>query len=658
MNRAIPTRDVVWLLVALMLALAPHVTRFPLLLSLGFLCAAAWRVLAARGVLPLPDSQHRVLHVAKTVVALAAFIAVYIAYRGKLGREGGIELLAALLGLKLVEMHSERDYFVAAFLGYFLVVTNFFYSQTIATALYMLVVVVGVTAVMVQFNTPPAWRRSSELFAKAAHMTVQALPVMVLAFVLFPRLPGPLWGLPQDALGKVTGLSDRMTIGDITRLGLSNEIAFRVSFHGIEPRAQDRYWRGPVLWHTDGRSWRTASVSDGLPQPIEAQGGIVKYEIMLEAHRERWLVGLDLVIGLDRGMRQTADYALKIERPLRKRMRYQLTSAVDYRAVGLDAATRAQALQLPPERHPRARALVAEWRAQGASDAAMVERALRLFRQEKFYYSLTPPPLYGDAVDQFLFETREGFCEHFSAAFVSLMRAAGIPARVVTGYQGGEYNSICEYMIVRQRDAHAWTEIHDAERGWVRVDPTAAVAPERVSLGIAEALPRGAELAGFERGRSGWSGLRDALDTLTYGWNQWVLGYTPQTQRQLMDGLGFEDWQYGELVIALTVTLAIVLAALALALLRASRPNRDPVVSAYALFCRRLARIGLARAASEPPYAYARRVTRERSDLAAEVHAITRLYTQLRYGRRRRDVAALQRQVQRFRPQAAGRGSR
>ena len=322
-------REVLWVAVVLLLALAPHMSRFPLILDFGFLSACLWRYLGAQGRLPLPDSEHRVLWVLKQLVAIAAFVTIYIAFRGKLGRDAGVELLAALLGLKLLEMRSPRDYYVVTFLCYFLVVTNFFYSQTIPTALYMLGVVVGATTVLIQYNTPLAYRKPGAMLRLSAAMTAQSVPLMLLAFLLFPRLPGPLWGLPQDAFDAVTGLSDSMSIGEITRLGMSNEIAFRVQFHGPEPRARSRYWRGPVLWHSDGRTWQAGSFADGPPR-VELHGQRYFYTVTMEPHRKRWLLGLDVVTGKERGIIQTADYALKALQPVRKRMRYDLDSAIPW----------------------------------------------------------------------------------------------------------------------------------------------------------------------------------------------------------------------------------------------------------------------------------------------------------------------------------------
>ncbi len=646
-------REVTWVAFALLLGLAPHMPRFPLLLSIAFIGAALWRILGAMQRMPLPDRQHPWLWVAKQVVAVSAFIAVYIAYHGQLGREAGVELLAALLGLKLLEMRSGRDYYVVAFLCYFLVVTNFFYSQTMATALYMFGLVVLVTAVLIQFNTPTRYRSNFQMMRLAALITAQAIPLMVVSFFLFPRIPGPLWGLPQDAFDGVTGLSEEMRVGQIARLGVSNEIAFRVRFHGDEPRARDRYWRGPVLWTTDGETWTSGDVGDGPPGSIERLGPVFDYTVTLEAHRMRWLLGLEMVTAINADARRTSDHSLVAPRRVRRRLNYDLSSVVDYRIRELSAHERRAALALPSGWHPRARALGQRWRDEATSPEAIVNAALSYFAANAFYYSLTPPVLPNDAVDDFLFATREGFCEHFASAFVVLMRAAGLPARVVTGYQGGEYNDVGDYLVVRQRDAHAWAEVFHPERGWIRVDPTAAVAPERVSLGIDTLMPRRSGLSAIDRdGFAGelWARMRNSIDAITYGWNQWVLGYSPQRQQRLLEEFGLEDWDYGNLVMALTLTLAALTLALAGLVIRAERRQADPVQQAWLSFCAKLARLGLPRGASEAPRAYARRVMLARADLAAEVSAITRLYTQARYGRVKLDSAPLRRRVRRFRP--------
>lgn len=655
----ISPRETIWVALALLAGLVPHMARFPLLLSLAFVGAALWRIVGSLGHMPLPDRRHPMLWIVKQIVAVGAFIAIYVTYRGQLGRDAGVELLAALLGLKLLEMRSPRDYYVVSFLCFFLVVTNFFYSQTMFTALYMLALVIYINMVLIQFNTPTAYRHTSTMARLAGLMTLQAIPLMLAAFVLFPRIPGPLWGLPHDAFDAVSGLSEEMSIGEITRLGLSDAVAFRVDFKGNDPRARDLYWRGPVLWDTDGRTWLSGDAGKGPPGEVERRGPEYHYTVTLEPHRLRWLIGLDAVVSADTNARRTSDYRLAARRKVRRRISYDVTSVVDHRLPEINAEQRRRALALPLDQHPRALKLAAEWRSQHRDARGVANQALDYFRQQPFSYTLTPPALPNDTVDEFLFETRQGFCEHFSAAFVVLMRAAGIPARVVTGYQGGEYNSVSDFMVVRQRDAHAWAEIYIEGDGWVRYDPTGAVAPSRVSLGIESVLNRNNRSGNLAINRMAgdmWSRFGDVLEAVTYNWNRWVLGYTPQQQQYLLEDLGLEDWDYGDLVMALTLSLAVITIMLGVLLLRGNLDSADPAKRAWLLFCARLGRLGLSREVNEPPLAYARRVMRARSDLAQEVSTITRLYTDTRYGKSAHKLAELRRRVHAFRP--SGRFSR
>ncbi|MGR9089011.1 MAG: transglutaminase TgpA family protein [Gammaproteobacteria bacterium] len=650
-RHGIDRTHIFWALLCLSLALIPHAGRFSIWMLVCFGALAAWRVAGEYDLLPLPDRRHVALWVLKQLLAVAAFIAIYITYQGQLGRDAGIALLTALLGLKMLELHNERDYYVVMFLAYFLVVTNFFYSQTIATALFMLVIVITVTAGLVRFNATDPALGPRACMLLAARYVAEAVPLMIVGFFLFPRIPGPLWGLPQDSTTAVTGLSEEMTIGHITQLGVSDEIAFRIAFDGEPPPARDLYWRGPVMWHTDGRSWRAGDIGDGIARPVAAEGRIYRYTVTLEPHDRRWMFGIEAVTNVGDTARQTSDYRLLAQRPIKRRLRYTLESRVDFRRPGITPEERAAALALPPDAHPRTRQLAAGWRATTPSDDRLVTGALRYFNEQAFVYTLTPQRLGGDSIDEFLFRTRAGFCEHYAAAFVTLMRAAGIPARVVTGYQGGEFNAMSDYMIVRQRDAHAWAEVFLAERGWVRIDPTAAVAPERVSLGINEALPQQRflpMLGANSAAGNAWRQIANTWDALNYNWSQWVLGYTPKRQRQLLDDAGLEDWDYGTLIIALTLGLTALMVALALFVLRQRSGNGDPAVIAYRQFCRKLSRVGFERQPWEGPRDFARRVCRERSDLAADVATITDTYAAIRYAGAKLSSTRLSAQVRDF----------
>ncbi|MGB1879406.1 MAG: transglutaminase TgpA family protein [Gammaproteobacteria bacterium] len=631
------TREVCWLGTTVLLCLVPHLGQIPGYLAVAFGGAALWRLLGAGGILPLPERRRLVLWLTVQFLAICAFLSVYIAHRGQIGREAGLELLAALLGLKLLEMQTRRDYYLVILLCFFLVATRFFLSQTPVTAGFALLLVVLIVTVLIQFNTPVASRDPRQMLALGARLTAQSLPLMVLAFILFPRLPGPLWGLPHDARNGVTGLSDELTLGQITHLGAVDELVFRAEFVGPIPRAKDLYWRGPVLWRTDGRTWRSEELRSSGATRLEQQGQIYAYHVTLEPHNKRWLFGLDRVTSTERDIRRTEDGRLWSRSPVEQRRRYLATSAVNYRALGLPPAERAAALQMPgPRWHPRTRSLAAELARDASGPLDVAEKALAYYRANNFSYTLTPAAVAGDAVDAFLFETREGFCEHFAASFVVLMRAAGVPARIVTGYQGGEYNGLGSFFEVRQYDAHAWAEIYDEQQGWVRVDPTGSVVPGRIAMDLVDARElrsEGRQLARASATPAALRGLGRAFDVLTHQWNQWVIGYSSEQQSLLLQQLGMVSVDRRSLILILGVSLIVMTAILAFFVLRFERKKvADPVQAAWLQLCARLARTGLTRAAHEPALAFAARVAAERREIAAEFSALAEAYTQARYG--------------------------
>lgn len=645
MRRELPARDVLWLLLGLALAVAPHTPRLPWWVDATLATLFAWRALSALRTTPLPG---RVLLLA---LALASIVGVYLGYRTIFGRDSGVTLLSLLLALKLMETRTRRDVFVLVFIAYFQTLTNFFYSQTMPTAALMLTTVVVLSASLVAFSAPA--RPILDDLKTALRMLVQAGPVMLVLFFLFPRVQGPLWGLPQDAYSGVMGLSDTMSPGSISRLSASDSIAFRVKFRGQMPPRAQLYWRGPVLWDFDGQTWRTGSVYVRRRMSFEASGTPVDYEVTLEPHNRNWLFALEMPETVPPNARFTSDYQLISLPPVRSRIRYELRSYPNYRATGgSEPGDLAAALALPQRFNPRARALAREWRATLGSDAAIVRRAIDFYRSAHFEYTLLPPLLGANPVDEFLFDTKQGFCEHFASSFVFLMRAAGVPARVVTGYQGGEMNPLDGYLVVRQTDAHAWAEVWLPDSGWTRVDPTAAAAPLRIESGITAAAPEGAALPLLVRTHMDWlRDLRDGWDALSNQWNQWVLGYNPDRQRQMLTRLGVKQPDWETMTMMLFWSLAGVLAAVALWLLRGIRLS-DPVQRSWLRFCGKLARAGLERGSAEGPLDYAARVVKELPGRAAAVRAIAQLYVNLRYGPRgdARQSARLKQLVQEFRP--------
>ena len=565
---------------------------------------------------------------------------VVLTYGPGLGRDASVALLAIMLGLKVLEVKASRDATVVVCLGFFLIITNFLYSQTIPTALFMVVVMAWLTATLVALQDRNHTLAASQALGTAATLMLQAAPLTVALFLLFPRVQGPIFGFPQAASTGVTGLSDRMSPGSLSRLGLSDEVAFRVRFTSQAPAPHGLYWRGPVLWDFDGRTWTTGDTATTATGVVRHQtnSDVVRYTVTLEPHNMRWVFAIDLPTAAPPDTVLTNDYQLLSTRPVRNRLRYDVSSQLAYR-YGLDEqpGLLRRALLIPRGYNPKSLELARQIRQQSSSEEDVVKNALDVFRSQPFFYTLVPPELGRDAVDEFLFVTRRGFCEHYASSFVFLMRAAGVPARVVVGYQGGEMNPLGDYMIVRQSEAHAWAEVWLSKQGWVRVDPTAAVSPARIQAGIAAAVPASEPLPISVRGN--WQLLNRihfTWDAMANFWNQWVLGYTPERQTKLLTDAGFRAPSWQTLAVLLMSVAGVVVGVLSLLVLRKLLLVRpDPVVRAWGGFCRKLARRGTRKRPGEGPLDFARRAAAEQPALEPKINAIADLYIGARYAGRR-----------------------
>jgi transglutaminase-like putative cysteine protease len=613
------------LLLSILMVIAPHADHLPLWVSA--LCAVLllWRTWLTYTGKPLPKRWLLML------ITFAGTAGIVLTFHTLFGREAGVTLLMMLATLKLMELRYARDAMVLIYLACFIIITNFFYSQSIPTALYLLATMMVIVTSWVHLQA-----RNIALKPRAriaAVLLMQALPLTLILFILFPRVQGPLWGLPQDAYAS-TGLDDHMSPGSLSRLSLSEAVAFRVVYNGDPPRRDQMYWRGPVLWQFDGRAWTPGRSLYPVAPKFTELGQPIDYVVTLEPHNKNWLFALDVPDKLSITSTLTDDFQLRSKDAVRARLRYAARSYLVYHA-NLQESERQlkRALQLPGQFDPRARQLAAEWRAGSKDDAGIVRTALSYFNRQGFVYTLEAPPLGINSIDDFLFDTKQGFCEHYASAFVFLMRAANIPARVVTGYQGGEYNDVGNYYIVRQSDAHAWAEVWLAGQGWVRVDPTGAIAPDRVERGLSAALSDKAALPFMERNPPQWMrNLRFNLDALANQWNQWVLGYDTERQFAFLTRLGMESITWQKMALNMSAAIGLMIAVFALFMLRHLYTRRpDRVQAAWLKLCRKLAKSGLPRAAHEGARDYAARVAVSRPELSGAIHDLAARYTALRY---------------------------
>jgi transglutaminase-like putative cysteine protease len=642
-------RGLGWILAALVVAIGPHLAALPPWATLLVAAACAWRWAADRRGWPI----------APRWVRLAALVlvplTVFGSYRTVNGIEAGTVFLALMAGVKLLETRGSRDLTVLAFIAYFLLYAAMLRNQQLTQLPYLLAGVAFVTAALLRVHAGETGRSSRDVLLRAGALTLQALPLALLLFVLFPRLPGPFWGVAAGQSAR-TGLGDEMTPGEISDLSVSGNVAFRVRFDGPVPPPVQRYWRGPVLHEFDGRTWRRARAQAFPEQDVRMLGDPVDYQITLEPTDRQWILALDIPSAWpEREAYRTYDFQLVSPRRLTEVSSFRLRSYPRFVAgVDLPVTLRRKSLQLPPEGNPRSRALAAELAARHGDALAITEAMLRMFREQPFVYTLNPPRLADNAMDEFLFETRRGFCEHYASAFTLVMRAAGVPARVVTGYQGGEFNPIGGYLIVRQSDAHAWAEIWVAGRGWLRVDPTAAVAPERIEQGLIRAVAESEPVPGRLRDASElWSQVTLGWDTVNDFWNERVVRFNAASQMDLLERLGIDDPDWSTLGLGMAAGLAAFFTGLSLYLAwRFRAPPQDWPARLHAIVARRLRRRGLERGPAEGPVAFLDRAAAVCPDLAGDLSSIRGLYAGLRYGPRpsEDDLRRLKHLVNRLRP--------
>ena len=543
-------RDTLFLLVVVAWVVLPQVGNLPLWCSLLTGAVLLWRGWLAWSSRPLPGGWTLLAVLAATIAA------TLFTHKTLLGRDAGVTMIVVLVALKTLELRAKRDAFVIFFLSFFTMLTNFFFSQSLLTAAAMLIALLGLLTALVNAHMPVGKPPLMKAARTAFGMALLGAPIMAVLFLLFPRM-APLWGIPGDAMSGRSGLSSSMRVGTIANLALDDTIAMRVKFEGPPPPQRDLYFRGPVLSRFDGREWRplrsqTANLRSQMPSNLTVNGPAVKYEVTLEPTNRPWIFVLDAsatppkVPGYEAVM--TSELQWLTDKPVTDIVRYKAESHLNFSHGSTLGGALMEYTELPPGSDPGTRNLAQRLRQEnpGGDASALAQAALQLLRTGGYTYTLDPGVYGENTADEFWFERKQGFCEHIASAFVVLMRAAGVPARVVTGYQGGEANSIDGFWVVRQSDAHAWAEILQVGRGWIRVDPTSAVSPGRVGTFQRLQPQRGVIASAIITMSPGLSqNLRAAWEAMNNGWNQWVLNYTQSKQLNLLKDIGFESpsWQ-------------------------------------------------------------------------------------------------------------------
>jgi protein-glutamine gamma-glutamyltransferase len=610
--------------------------------------AALWRLLVAGGRIARPKPRPGMRFVFGAITAVLV-VAVAASFRTLNGLEAGTALLVVMGALKLLEGRTRRDDGIIVGVALFLLLASVLASQTLTRLPFYLLTIWGACASIATIadrSGALAPRAALRLSARALAMSV---PLAAACFLFFPRIGGNFWALQRSGAA-TTGLSDEMSPGSIGTLANEFDPAFRVRFADQLPPKSALYWRGPVLNNFDGFTWRRVRGS-GYTSRVTMQGAPIRYRITLEPTNQRWLFSLDtLAQSPQRGMFLDYDGQLSAINPITTTMSYDAVSYLTTRPVSsLSILGHRKETQLPADRNPRARALALEIRARTGSDEDFALAVLAWFRDNGLEYTLEPGTTSLDSVDTTLFDSKRGFCGHFASSYATMMRAAGVPARIVTGYLGGEWNPVGGYLIVSQADAHAWTEVWLESSGWTRIDPTAVVAPERLQRGLFDLMPDSLPMTStFFHNNRFLSRIQHLWDGANQWWQERVVEFNARAQLEMLRDLGIDSPDWKHLGWAFTAGLVAWIAWVSLALRRGvARVKPDRIGRAWLRATRKLARIAPARAASEGPMDYARRLGAERPEVAARVAALATLYARLRFGpdASHQEVANFEREV-------------
>jgi transglutaminase-like putative cysteine protease len=642
--------NLMWLIVAQGIVILPLLARLPVWLWLVWFSAMLWRLRIHSGKMVFPSGT------IKLALGLGCVLGLFLSYQRSLGIEPMVGFLVCAFVLKLLELRTRKDGLLLLFIGFIAVATQFLFSQSFASALYAWL---SCVALITAWQTIYLTRHYSTFFKikSGVILLVHAMPLMLLMFVIMPRL-GPLWRVPVLQGGGHTGFSDSMAPGDLGQLVKSTGTAFRVTFNGSQtPPPREMYWRGLVLDNFDGRTWSLDNDWDSqfsVNKENVQLDDLLDYDIIMEPHKYRWLFALaePVTVSTERAaIRISYDGLIVARDTLVSRLQYTVVSVSPDKFTWPDLTPfeRARLQRLPTDYNPESIALARGWTAQGLTPKGIIEKALDWYNQA-FFYTLAPPTLGKHSVDEFLFNTKRGFCEHFASSFVVLMRAAGLPARVVVGYQGGTYNGLEDYWIVSQADAHAWAEVWIDGEGWQRVDPTSAVAPQRIEQGIVNALPPGERKlvgAGNLESPQWLIHLRHRMDAAGYVWNRWVLSYDAEKQNRLLTQLlgGIEPWRIG---VGFCALIGGLLGLYTLLVIKPRWRTKTPFERALLRFDRSCQQLGVSRQQDESLAAFAQRLAAAKPKLKKACHRLAQISQRALYAGDPRCTDALLRALKQF----------
>ena len=620
-----------WQMLAIVLPVLPHVSHLPIWVPALLLICIGWRFMVFLGRWSFPK-----WYVKSALVILSA-LGVVVSYKMGSGISSTVALLVTGFGLKSLEMYKKRDALVVIYVAYLVSATAFLFDQSILMAIYVFVVLLVCTTALLSVNLT---KEASFMvpFKRTVLLALPTIPLMVTLFVLVPRI-GPLWQMGLDNSAAKTGLSEQMSPGDITKLTRSAETAFRVTFEGEVPAQKDLYWRAIVMNDFDGRTWyneKQPGILQGISTNSTANNAQVSYEVIMEASERKYIPVLEQLASLPAGFKLREDLTLTAPATLRQRSQYQLKSNLTDRYQDGENLFSFSRQLILPRGNNRAKQQAQLWWRETQDIESYLDKILQNYNRS-FVYTLQPPALGLNPIDQFLFDTQQGFCGHFSSATAFMLRAVGIPARVVTGYQGGEWNPYENYLLVRQYDAHAWVEYWTEDSGWIRVDPTAYVAPERIEQPSDETLGREDQfladnpfISSTILSKGLLASVRLRMEALNYGWHRWVLGYHHQQHAFLAELLG--NLSALKLALFLLIPFALIITATTLMIIRNSSPQSlDPTDRLISLLSDHMKKQGLQRQPGETVQNYCVRVGDVREELAAQLLEVGRLYEQIRY---------------------------